>query len=181
MRRKNNIKQITFCGITAALSTVIMLLAGIVPAAVIALPAMAGCLLIAVVVETSAKWGFAVYAVCSVLSMLLVADKEASLFYLLFFGYYPVLYACLARIGKKPLRVLVKLLIFNAAFILEGLISVYILHIPIDFIEKMGTLTIPILMILANITFVVYDFALEGLAAVYIRRFHGKINKIFRF
>ena len=89
---KNSMK-VAFCGVMAALSLVVMLLAGVVPVATVALPAVAGCLLIPVVVEAGLAWGFGVYGVCSVLAFLLVPDREAFLFYALFFGYYPVLYA----------------------------------------------------------------------------------------
>lgn len=92
--------KVAFCGVMAALSLVVMLLAGVVPVATIALPAVAGCLLIPVVVEAGLAWGFGVYGVCSVLAFLLVPDREAFLFYALFFGYYPVLYAPLGQDSK---------------------------------------------------------------------------------
>ena len=38
--------KVAFCGVMAALSLVVMLLAGVVPVATVALPAVAGCLLI---------------------------------------------------------------------------------------------------------------------------------------
>ena len=46
-----NSMRVAFCGVIAALSTVLFLLTGVVPVATIALPAIAGCLLIPVVVE----------------------------------------------------------------------------------------------------------------------------------
>ena len=86
--------KVAFCGIVAALSAVLMFLTGLVPVATLAIPAIAGCLLIPVVVESGLSWGFGVYAVCSVLSFLLAADREAALFYVLFFGYYPPCMQC---------------------------------------------------------------------------------------
>ena len=59
--------RVAFCGVIAALSTVLFLLTGVVPVATIALPAIAGCLLIPVVVEVGLPWAFGVYGVCCVL------------------------------------------------------------------------------------------------------------------
>ena len=42
--------KVAFCGIVAALSAVLMFLTGLVPVATLAIPAIAGCLLIPVVV-----------------------------------------------------------------------------------------------------------------------------------
>lgn len=100
--------KVALCGVVSALSVVLMLMTGIVPVATIALPALAGCLTIAIVAETNVRYGFAVYCVVSVLAILLTPDREAILFYILFFGYYPTLYGLLMRIKRKPLRVLAK-------------------------------------------------------------------------
>ena len=107
--------KVALCGVVSAFSVVLMLMTGIVPIATIALPALAGCLTIAIVAETNVRYGFAVYCVVSVLAILLTPDREAILFYILFFGYYPTLYGLLMRIKRKPLRVLAKFGVFNLA------------------------------------------------------------------
>lgn len=177
--RKLSVK-VSFCGIVAALSTTLMFLTGVVPIATLAIPALAGCLLIAVVVEAGLAWGFGVYGVCSVLAFLLAPDREAALFYVLFFGYYPVLYAVLGRIKSKALRYAAKLLIFNAAVAAETLLSIYVLGIPLESVQFLGKFTPLVLLILANLVFVLYDFALDGLIATYVHRIHGKFRQIFR-
>ena len=55
--------KVALCGVVSALSVVLMLMTGIVPIATIALPALAGCLTIAIVAETNVRYGFAVYCV----------------------------------------------------------------------------------------------------------------------
>ena len=135
---KNSMK-VAFCGIVAALSAVLMFLTGLVPVATLAIPAIAGCLLIPVVVESGLSWGFGVYAVCSVLSFLLAADREAALFYVLFFGYYPALYAVLGRVKNKVLRILAKLLCLQCG---SGHRNPYLnlppLGIPLETISFLG-------------------------------------------
>ena len=87
---KNSMK-LALCGMMAALSTVLLFLTGAAPVATLALPAIAGCLLIPVVVEVGLPWAFGVYGVCSVLGVFLAPDRQALLFYVLFFGHYPAL------------------------------------------------------------------------------------------
>ena len=122
--------KVALCGVVSALSVVLMLMTGIVPIATIALPALAGCLTIAIVAETNVRYGFAVYCVVSVLAILLTPDREAILFYILFFGYYPTLYGLLMRIKRKPLRVLAKFGVFNLAMALETALAVWVLVHP---------------------------------------------------
>ena len=172
--------KVAFSGVMAALSMVLLFLGGVVPVATIALPATAGCLLIPVVVEVGLSWSFGVYGVCGVLSLLLVPDREAALIYLLFFGYYPALYAVLGRVKNKALRYLAKLAIFNAAVMLEVLLSVYVLGVPQESFFTFGPITPVVLLVLANVVFLLYDFALDGLIVQYLRRFHDKLRKVLK-
>ena len=78
------------------------------------------------------------YGVCSVLGVFLAPDRQALLFYVLFFGHYPALFAVLGRIRAKALRYVAKLLVFNAAMALEVLLSVYLLGIPFESFAILG-------------------------------------------
>lgn len=168
--------KVALCGVVSALSVVLMLMTGIVPVATIALPALAGCLTIAIVAETNVRYGFAVYCVVSVLAILLTPDREAILFYILFFGYYPTLYGLLMRIKRKPLRVLAKFGVFNLAMAL----AVWVLQIPLSEMEMFGKWSIPILAVMLNVVFVLYDYSMNGLIVLYIRRLHPLVQKYIK-
>lgn len=176
---KNTVK-IAFCGVIAALSVVIMFLTGVVPTATIAMPALAGCLLIPIVAECGVKWGFGVYAVVGVLSMLLATDREAALIYILFFGYYPALYAVLDRIRNVVLRYVVKLVLFNLAAAGEVLLSIYVLGIPFETVPFLGPFTVVVLFVLANGVFLLYDTALRGLIVTYFARLHSSVARMLK-
>lgn len=178
--RKANTQKLAFSGVIAALCTVLLFLSGVIPVATIALPALAGCLLIAVVVEAGTRWAFGVYATCSVLSLLLVADKEAALFYILFFGYYPVLYAFLGRIRNKAAKMAAKLVIFNAAMLLETFLSIRVLGIPWENVPFLGPYTAVVLLVLFNLVFLLYDWAMDDLILRYVRAVHPRVRKMFR-
>ena len=102
------------------------------------------------------------------------------MFYLLFFGYYPALFAVLGRIRHRALRYVAKLLVFNAAVVLEAVLSVYVLGIPFETISILGPYTPVALLVLTNVVFVVYDLALEGLIVQYLNRLHDRLGKLLK-
>ena len=153
---------------------------GIIPVATIALPAVAGCFLIAVVAEIGVRHGFAVYAAVSLLSALIVPDREAALFYIVFFGYYPVLYGLLSRVRGRVLRWVVKLLVFNAAALAETGLAVWLLGIPMEEMLPFGWAFVPVLLLLVNAVFILYDLSMNGLIVFYIRRLHPVIGKYLK-
>lgn len=164
--------QVAFCGITAALSTVIMLIAGFVPTASYALPALAGIFAIAIVIEMNAGWAFASYVVSSIISALIVPDKSAALLYIIFFGFYPILKAIFERIKLKVIAYLLKFAVFNAAAIGAYFIAIWLLALKPETLVIFG-ISIPwVLLIIANAIFIVYDFALSGLVVAYYKRLH---------
>lgn len=154
-----------------------MMMAGIVSVASIALPAVAGCVLIPVVIEAGEKYAYGVFFLVAVLSFFITADRQAMLIYVLFFGYYPVLYSTLGKIKSKVLSYIVKLLIFNLSMIADYLIVVFIFGIPIESIEIFGDYGLVALLLLANVAFVLYNSTLEGLGSLYYVRLHPMAKK----
>ena len=176
---KNTLK-IAFCGVIAALSVVIMFLTGVVPIATIAIPALAGCFIIPVVAECNVKWGAGVFCVVALLSFFLATDREAFLIYLLFFGYYPVLYAVLDKVKNKVLKYAIKLIIFNIAAVCEVLIVTFVFGIPFETISFLGPFTAVVLLIIANLTFILYDYALKGLIIMYFAKLHKTAARLLK-
>lgn len=176
---KNSLK-VAFCGMMAALSVVVLFLAGVIPSVTVAFPAAAGCLLIPVVAEFGKGWGLGTFLVCGALGFLLTPDREASLIYLLFFGYYPVLLPVLERIGNKVLKWTAKLFLFNAAALLETALAVYVLGIPWEPIGFLGKAAPAVLLLLANAVFVVYDYALRGLIGLYFQKLHQIVRRVLK-
>ena len=172
--------KVALCGVIAALSVVVLFLTGLVPIFVFSFPAIAGCLLIAVVAETSVRYGIAVYAVVSILSVFLVPDREAVLLYIIFFGYYPALYGVLSRIQNQVLCWIVKILLFNVAMLAELFLSVFVLSIPFSEAMPFGKIGVVVIFTLFNLFFVAFDLSMNGLIVMYIRRIHPAIRKYLR-
>lgn len=168
-------------GMITALSLVIMLLTAVIPYLQFALPAFSGALLVLMVIEINKKWAFCAYAAVSILSFLILTDKEAAMMYIAFFGYYPVLKPLLeAKIKQNWLCWAIKALIFNASVIAAYFIIVKVFGIPIEEMEEWGKWGIPGLLALANVMFVMYDICITRLVTVYLHKWQKKFRKLFK-
>jgi len=78
------------CGIVAALAVVIMMITYISPVLVYTAPPFAGLILLLIVNEVSFSRAVGTYFAVSLLSLFLIADKEAATFFTCFFGFYPI-------------------------------------------------------------------------------------------
>ncbi|MEG0899055.1 MAG: hypothetical protein RSD67_03100 [Oscillospiraceae bacterium] len=163
--------QVAIGGLSASLCVLLMFMTGLMPFATYALPAIAGAILITVVIENGAATAWIVYFAVSLLSIFIVPDKEAALMFIAFFGYYPILKEKLELIKSKFLQYFLKFSVFNVA-----IVSSYFVIINIfGFTEVMGEMGdfgkygLLGLLLLGNITFLIYDFALTNLLVMYLK------------
>jgi len=161
-------RKIAFGGIIAALSLVLMLLTGVLPVGTYALPCFAGILLTAIVIEFGTPWALGVYAGVSVLSFLLVSDKEAALYYTMILGIYPVLKSLFERIKIRWLCFIVKLIFFNAVAVASFYISIYVLSVPVESFSLFGVNMPLLFLVLGNVVFILYDICVTRLVAAYL-------------
>ncbi len=167
-------------GIIAALSVVIMLITYISPLLVYTVPPFAGILLIIIVKEISRRWAFGTYAAVSVLSMLFIADREAAVFFVFFFGYYPILRDFITeKIKNKTVLFLLKLVIFNAALIAAVYTCSYVFHIDYSEFSTTGEAMIFLFWGLMNIVFISYDYFIFRLLILYDNRIKKQFTRLF--
>lgn len=169
-------------GIIAALSVVTMFMTAVIPTLTYALPAVAGVLLVVMVVDIGKKWAFGVYAAVSALSLLILPDKEAAVMYVFFFGHYPIVKAILegTRLHGVVLW-LIKLLVFNACVVAAYLVILYVFQLPFDELEEYGKWAVAGLLGLGNVVFVIYDVAVSRLVALYLLKWRKHLRKLLKF
>lgn len=168
--------QVAIGGVAAALCLIMMFMTGLIPFATYALPALAGVVLIAVVAEMGWRTALVVYVAVSLLSLGIVPDREAALMFIFFFGYYPVVKGLIERLPLKPVQLLVKYLMFNASMVLAYLVVIHVLGIP-DILESFGDFgkwSALVILLMGNVVFAVYDFALSNITIVYHQWFRPK-------
>ncbi|MEG1994437.1 MAG: hypothetical protein RR048_05945 [Oscillospiraceae bacterium] len=168
-------------GVSSALCLLFMFLTGVFPFATFALPAIAGMILISVVVENGYKVATTVYFAVSILSVFIVPDREAAMMFVGFFGYYSILKGKIDKIKSKLLKIGVKFAVFNTAVIAVYTIIIKVLGMT-DILEEMSTFgeyTLLIMLLMGNVVFVVYDIALSRVAVAYIYWFRPKFLRKF--
>lgn len=164
---------------TAALSVIIMMLT-VIPVLTYTSPAFAGILLMLIVIEIDKKWAFGVYAAVGILGLLLATDKEASVMYIVFFGYYPIIKAILESKLSRILEYAVKFLIFNASMVASYFVLIKVFGMPMDDMNELGKYGPLILLGMGNIVFILYDISLTKLVILYRIKWQKKFRKLFK-
>ena len=171
-------RRIAVSGMMAALATAILMMGGVIPAATFVGPALAGIMLIPVLLEGGRRMALGAWVAVSALSLMLCADKEAALLFA-FLGWYPVakwpLEAKLPGWRSLP----VKLLLWNAC---AGAMAALIFFVlPMDQViaeyREMGRVMLAAFILMANITLVLYDRLLNTLAILYVKKLRPKLFK----
>ena len=174
---KTSIK-VTVCAVLSALAAVVMLMTNL-PIMLYAVPAIAGALFIIPAIEFNGRWGLLCFFVTAVISLLLPTEKEALTVFIGFLGYYPILKMRIERIGKRVVEYLLKSLSFNAAIIATYYVIIRIVGINVFETGFMGVKTsIAILLLLGNIAFFAFDFALTGIIRMYFIKFRTRVRKM---
>lgn len=166
--------KVALGGVTASLCLLLMFLTAVFPLLALAIPIYAGAMLIIVAIEINSGWALLTYGAVAALCMFMTPDKEASILFILFFGYYPVVRRIIEeKVKCFPIKWLIKLLIFNAALIASYylIINVFGVYNLIDEFGFLGDHLILKLIGFADIVFIMYDYTLVLLEAAYVKWF----------
>lgn len=172
----HNSYKVAIGGVVSALCLVLMFLTGVMPLLSMAIPIYAGALMIVVAKEVSASWAFAAYCAVSLLSLFLTPDKDASSLFIIFFGYYPILLPKLNSLSLRPIRIIIKLAIFNIAMIVWYKLTVLVTGMY-DFFSEfsfLGEYAVAGVMIFINLVFLLYDYTIKMIDNCYTYWFRPK-------
>ncbi len=182
--KSNGVKKSTFrialCGIIAALSLALMMISALIPVGTYAIPCFSGIIIAAVVIEYGCKWAIGVFAVVSLLSAFFAGDKEAVLYFITLFGYYPILKGVIeSRLKSKLVQYILKFAVFNAAAIGSFFAATLLLAVPVEEFEICGVYLPWVFLIAGNVFFILYDYAVTVFVVQYVRRLRDKLFKMF--
>lgn len=168
--------SVAFCGIVTALAAVFMFMS-LIPSFAYVVPAFAGMVIWTVSEHMNVKWAYMCYAATALLSVMLIPEPEANLFFIFFFGYYPTLCILLEKIGNKLVRFIVKLAIFNAAVVAayEILVLVFSAEEMLEGMEFLGELAVYVFWAAGNVAFIIYDFCMKTIKEAYIKLVKPKV------
>lgn len=169
--------KMAFCGLLTGLSVVIMLTGGLIPIATYCTPMISGALLLPILLEYGKKTAWTSFAAVSLITLFLGIDKEAAFFYL-FLGYYPIAKWDIDRIRRRPLRIAVKLLVFNGAIAAMYAALGFLLHMDaiVQEFTQMGSALLVCFAILLNFCLLLYDRLLIPLTLLYVNRLRPRLK-----
>ncbi len=179
-------KKLTLSAVLAAMGVVLLLIGAFIEILDLSMAALASFFCIFAVIELRGGYPMMIYAVTGILAVIMMPQGLGGWFYLLFFGYYPIVKEKFERLFK-PLAYFLKLLVFNASITVYLLISYFLFFGDFELlIEEFSSITgaaapigtvIAVIYVAINIVFVVYDLALTRLITLYL----VKLRKKFKF
>lgn len=177
MNRRSDTKRLALCGVLAALALALMFLGGVLPFASIACPVLASLVLIPVYAETGKKWSAVWFLGVAVLAALLAPEKESAVLFA-FFGYYPMLRKYLNRLRPNALRWIAKLAYCTAAVLAAYSLMLFVFRLEAIMQEfaQYETLLLAVLLVMANVTFAIYDVLIGRLEIVYHVKLRPKLK-----
>lgn len=173
-----NSKVIAYSGVATALSVVMLFLGSIFWVLGYTMPLVASLVMIILLDSISQKSALLTFVSTSVISFILLNDKECVLLYVLFFGYYPLIRDKINEIKPKFLSYLLKFVTFNAAMVLTQILCVYVFGIPFD--NMLGKWGIVVFALCLNLVFVVFDKLYTLLLRLYRIKLKKKVEKYIK-
>ncbi len=161
-------KEITLSAVLTALTIVILYLNLILPISTISILTLASLLIPVALIRGSMKSAIFVYIASSIIGFFILPINIIIL-YILFFGIYGIVKFYIEKINKLPLEIFIKIIFFNIILFLS--FFVFKAFIPVEITK----LPIWLFLIISQIVFLVFDYALTLLISFYLQRIHSKI------
>ena len=144
---KSDAKKISFCGVSGALSIVILFLASITGIGTFAGPVLASVVLTIVLCEYKRRAAVLLYFTVSILSIIIMPDRELAVAYICL-AWYPVIRDLISKIRYRLIRILLKSLVYCVSI---GLFYIIVLKIlGFDYASERLMATINIVLFLGG-------------------------------
>lgn len=169
---KSSTKKLAVASVLAALCIVIMLLGSVITLLDLSCAAAASLIIIFAVIELGGIYPWLIWAVASLLSLMLLPDKFGALVFFAFAGYYPMLKRYFERL-PTVLEWAVKLTVFNILLSVIIACSLFLLELP----ETEIGFSVMVYAV-CNVAFVVFDIALTRLITFYIYKLKDRFKFI---
>ena len=162
-------RKFTVASIMSALAVVCIFGSAYLPTGRIALLAITSMCILVTVAECGVKFAWLQYAATSLLAILLIPFKFQVLLFIALLGYYPILKLHIERINILWIEWLVKILFFNALLVVIYFIFKYFLlqYVSFGAIFDIVISNTWIVILIAEVVFVVYDYLLSFFAHYY--------------
>lgn len=167
-----NTKKLTFSAILSALAVAIMYVGSVLDVLDMSTAAIASLCVMVVLTELGTKYAFMTFACTGVLSVLLVPSKTAALMFVGFLGFYPMAKRFFEQKFMGPLCLVLKFALLNVCTVAIAMFAFFVMKVQF---EEANWFLI-LLLVLCNIVFAVYDYAISNLLRAYIFVWRKKLK-----
>lgn len=169
-------KKISIAALLSALSIVVLYIGSVFEVLDLSAAAIASIAIVFAQIELKNPYPYLIYAVVSLLALLLLPSKFSAMVYVCFGGIYPMVKELAERRAGLSCLI-IKLFGFLILMAVSAFLLVYVFLLP-----KAELFSGYYLMLLALcfVTFIIYDYALTVLIGFYFRRLRKKIQKHLR-
>ena len=168
-KNRKRTRRLAISAILSALGVVILYLGALVEVLDLSVAVIASFLCVLAVIEMGGAYPWLIYAVVSILSLVLLPVKTAAVTFALFAGCYPIVKAYYERLSALFSWIL-KLVHFNLS--LAIMITLALLFTP----DAAGPFLIGATALLGNLFFVLYDIALTRVISLYYGRLRDRLR-----
>ena len=183
-----NLKKLTIGALLSAIGVALLSIGGIIQTMDLSAAAIVSFICIFAVIEMGSSYAWMIYAVTGILGVIIMPHNMGAWFFLLFFGYYPILKEKMEKLSK-PLSWTLKMILLNVALGIGLLLAAFVMYGgQKNFFELVNSImetdfgiaaTIGIIL-LVEVTFVIYDIALTRLITYYILRLRHRFSRFLK-
>lgn len=161
-------QNLTLSALLVALTLVILALNTLLPISTLSILTIASAIIPIAIIRASTKNAFLVYIASSFLGFLIL-PKDIIVLYILFFGIYGIIKYYIEKLNKLTFEIILKL-VFSSI-----ILAIYYLLFS-SFVDiSIINLPLYLIFIVANILFLIYDYALTLIISFYINKIHSRI------
>ncbi len=178
-------KKLTLSALLSAMGVVLLIIGAFVEVLDLSMAALASFFCIFAVIELGRGYSWMIYGVTGILAIIFMPQGLGGWFYILFFGYYPIVKEKVEKL-TRTLSWIFKLLIFNAAITVYGVISYFLFLGELEILlsefsallggKPSGAALFAVIYAILNIVFVIYDIALTRLITLYFLKLRKKFG-----
>lgn len=168
---KKDIKNITLSSIFSALIVVLILLGTLVELLDITVAAVCALIVFIVKIESGGKYPFLVYLTASILALVFIPMSSATLYFIGFFGYYPILKTVFRKLNKY-LKKLICIIIFNIS-----MCALMLLFKAVFALQNEPWQIYVALLVTSNIFFICFDYLLDVFIFIYLKKIRPKFKR----
>ena len=168
---RKDTKNITLSSLLSALIVVLILLGTLIELLDITVAAVCSLIVFVVKIESGGKYPFLVFLTASILALIFIPMSTATLYFLGFFGFYPILKSALRKMPKL-LRKTLCILIFNTSMCI-----LMFCFKKIFALQNEPWQIYVALLITSNLFFICFDYLLDVFIFIYIKKIRPKFRK----